>query len=125
MAVAARAQTHPRRIAQPAPRAPARPRPRPRPQVRARPRVAGGVAWIVVVAALLAGIVALNVAVLRLNVEVEELDRRQDRLVASRDALSSELSSAAAASRIESLAIRRLGLTAPVSTTYLELQPRR
>src|SRR5918996_1454403 len=121
MAVAARAQTHPRRIAQPAPRAPARPRPRPRPQVRARPRVAGGVAWIVVVAALLAG----NVAVLRLNVEVEELDGRQDRLVARRDALSSELSSAAAASRIESLAIRRLGLTAPVSTTYLELPPRR
>jgi cell division protein FtsL len=106
----------------PTPR-PSRPRPVARP--RAGRRVAGGVLWIVVVAALLAGIVALNVAVLRLNVEVEQLDGQRDKLVGKRDALQTDLSTAAAGGRIERVAVRRLGLVAPQSTTYLELKPRR
>ena len=105
-------------------RRPARPRSAPR--ARARPLVAGGVLWIVVVAALLAGIVALNVAVLRLNVQVEQLEGQRDKLASKRNALQTEISTAAAGGRIETAAVERLGLVAPESTTYLELKrPRR
>jgi hypothetical protein len=101
-------------------------RPRQRPQTPGAPRVAGGVLWIVAVAALLAGIVALNVAVLRLNVQVEQLDQQREALAAKRDALHTHLSTAAAGGRVESEAVRRLGLVAPTSTRYLELKsPRR
>ncbi|HEY7003638.1 MAG TPA: hypothetical protein VH281_05100 [Gaiellaceae bacterium] len=78
--------------------------------------------WISVVAALLAGIVALNVAVLRLNVQVEQLDNQRDQLTSKRDSLQSQLSSAAAAGRIEELATKNLHLGAPESTTYLQLR---
>jgi cell division protein FtsL len=79
-----------------------------------------------VVAALLAGIVALNVAVLRLNVQVEQLDGQRDKLASKRDAIQTELSTAAAGGRVENAAVERLGLVAPESTTYLELKrPRR
>jgi cell division protein FtsL len=100
-------------------------RPRPAARRRATPRVAGGVLWIVVVAALLAGIVALNVAVLRLNVQVEQLDRQREQLASKRDALRTELSKAAAGGRVESAAVRQLGLVAPASTRYLQLKPPR
>jgi cell division protein FtsL len=109
-------------------RAPATPRPQARPRrasrARARPRVAGGVLWIVVVAALLSGIVALNVAVLRLNMQVEQLDNQRDQLVSKRDGLQSQISTAAAAGRIEELATKMLHLGAPQSTTYLDLKRR-
>jgi outer membrane murein-binding lipoprotein Lpp len=109
------------RLPQPA-RRPARPRSAP----RARALVAGGVVWIIVVATLLAGIVALNVAVLRLNVQVQQLDAQRDELASKRDALQTQLSRAAAGGRVESAAVHRLGLVAPESTTYLELKrPRR
>jgi cell division protein FtsL len=115
----------PYRAPQPRPkpaRRPARPRTAPRP----RPLVAGGVLWIVVVATLLAGIVALNVAVLRLNVQVQQLDAQRDELASKRDALQTQLSTAAAAGRVEKAAVHRLGLVAPESTTYVELKrPRR
>ena len=77
--------------------------------------------WILVVGTLLAGIVALNVAVLGSNMEVERLDVERERLRAENAVLSSELSSAAAAGRIEALATRRLGLVDPVQTTYVRL----
>jgi cell division protein FtsL len=117
----------PYRAPQPRPQPARRPaRPRTAPRARARPLVAGGVLWIVVVAALLAGIVALNVAVLRLNVQVEQLDGQRDKLASKRDAIQTELSTAAAGGRVESAAVERLGLVAPESTTYLELKrPRR
>jgi hypothetical protein len=89
----------------------------PRPRRLARPRrlprvaertVAGGVLWIVVVAVLLAGIVALNVAVLRLNVRLDELfgeNRLQEALP-----------------KIEALARQRGFVPAPPeTTTYVEL----
>jgi hypothetical protein len=123
----AQATARPARVAQPRPRQAPRPQPRPRPQAaprtrpRARPRVAGSVLWIAVVAGLLAGIVALNVAVLRLNVEVEELDRQRETLVARNAELASDLSSAAAAGRVEELALGRLGLVAPEQTTYVRV----
>jgi cell division protein FtsL len=113
----------PYRAPQPRPQPARRPaRPRTAPRARARPLVAGGVLWIVVVAALLAGIVALNVAVLRLNVQVEQLDGQRDKLASKRNALQTEVSTAAAGGRIETAAVERLGLVAPESTTYLELK---
>jgi len=58
----------------PQPKAKATPRPTARVVKRQR-RVAGGVVWIGIVAALLAGVVAMNVAVLRLNMQLDRLGR--------------------------------------------------
>jgi hypothetical protein len=82
-----------------------------------------GVTWIVVVGALLAGLVALNVAVLQLNVKLDKLTRERAALVNKNAVLSSHLSSASASPRIEALALRRLGLVpaAPTDTSYVEL----
>ena len=118
---AARAQPRPSRRPQEQPRPRARPRPAPRRRAAARPRLAGSVAWILVVAGLLAGIVALNVGVLRLNMESERLEEQRNELVARRDALSAELSRSAAAGRIEAIALNRLGLVRPDQTTYVRL----
>ena len=100
------------------------PSPRRRPARRrsARPRVANGVVWIVVVAVLLAGVVAMNVAVLQLNLRLDDLGRRRAKLRADNAALSSQLSSAAASAQIESLA-RAQGMVPASSseTTYLYL----
>ncbi|HYY75941.1 MAG TPA: hypothetical protein VE644_06430, partial [Gaiellaceae bacterium] len=111
-------------------RAPAtQPRPaHPRPGTRvrrpaARPRLAGSVAWIGLVAALLAGIVAVNVALLRLNLEAERLEDERQRLVAAHDGLAAELSRAAAAGRIESIATRKLGFVRADERTYIRLGP--
>ena len=79
--------------------------------------------WIVIVAALLSGIVALNVAVLRANMQVEQLDNQRDQLASKHDTLQSQLSSAAAAGRIEEMA-KTLHLGTPDATTYLELKHR-
>jgi cell division protein FtsL len=79
------------------------------------------VVWIVLVAMLLAGIVALNVAVLRLNVQAEELDDQRAELAARHDNLEAELSRGAAAGRIEALADGTYGLILPVETTYVRL----
>ena len=100
-----------------------RPAPRRSPRRRAaeRPKVAGSVIWIVVVATLLAGIVALNVAVLRLNVQAEELEDQRAELTATRDALEAQLSQGAAAGRIEAIAVQQYGLTQPVETSYVRL----
>jgi cell division protein FtsB len=83
--------------------------------------VAGSVVWIVLVATLLAGSVALNVAVLRLNVQSEELEAERAELAAKRDSLEAELSRGAAAGRIEAIAVSRYGLTEPVETSYVRL----
>src|SRR5207247_802893 len=70
----------------------AAPRTRPRAVKRER-RVTGGVFWIGVVAALLAGVVATNVAVLRLNMKLDSLGRERADLRAQNAQLSSQLSS--------------------------------
>jgi cell division protein FtsL len=82
------------------------------------------VVWIVIVAALLAGIVALNVAVLRLNMQVEQLDNQRDELVSKREGIQSQLSTAEAAGRVEEIATKTLHLGSPAATTYLELKHR-
>lgn len=92
------------------------------PRVRPGARTAGGVAWIVVVAAVLAGVVALNVAVLGLNVELDRLGRERSELRARKALLESRLSSTAA--RNETFARTRLGLV-PAEPQYVGLPPRR
>jgi len=104
--------------------APARPRPRPKPRakrkVEPRRRVAGGVVWIGLVAALLAGVVALNVAVLRLNVRLDETQRERNQLRADNAQLNTEIAAKAASGRIVGLASGQLGLR-PATPEYLDL----
>ena len=86
-------------------------------------RVTGGVVWIGIVAALLAGVVAMNVAVLRLNMKLDHLARERADLRAQNAALSSQLSSQASAPRIQRLAAKRLGYVqaTPDQTSYVTL----
>src|SRR6266568_3060502 len=106
--------------------APLRSRPRPRPRIAKREhRVTGGVFWIGIVATLLAGVVATNVAVLRLNMKLDRLGRERTDLRAQNAQLSSQLSSAASAPRIQKLAAKQLGWVQATSdqTTYFTLRP--
>jgi cell division protein FtsL len=75
------------------------------------------------VAALLAGVVAVNVAALQLNVESQRLDERKDKALTANAAAQSELSSLGAASRIEAAA-RSMGLVAPSETSYVRPRSR-
>lgn len=107
--------------------APARRQPSARPRVRPRKqkRVSSGVLWIAVVGALLAGVVAMNVAVLRLRVQSNDLGHQRVMLLEKKAQLASQLSSAAATSRIQDAAQKRLGLVpaSPDQTIYLHLAP--
>jgi len=99
-------------------------RPAKRTEARRRPvAFAGGVAWIVGMAILLAGVVAINVAVLRLNLQLDASSRERTQLQGDVSLLRSELSSAAATSRIEHLARGELGMAPadPDRTTYVQL----
>jgi cell division protein FtsL len=105
----------------------ARPRRRSNARSKAKPLLlGGGVLWIVLFAALLAGVVAVNVAVLRLNIELDRTGRDRSQLKADVAALRSELSSTAATSRIQRVATEELGLVDadPETTTYVTLRPR-
>lgn len=96
----------------------------PRSAARRRP-FSGGIVWIVVIAVLLAGVVAVNVLVLQLNLRYDRLGRERAQLRAQIAQLQAELSSASANARIETLARDRLGLVraAPDATTYVKLPP--
>jgi cell division protein FtsL len=102
--------------------------PRARARSAAKPRrrswaLGGGVIWIVALAVLLAGVVAINVAVLRLNLQLDEAGRERTELRTDIAQLRSEISSAAATTRIERLAAGELGLVEvePEDTTYIQL----
>ncbi|HEX2110331.1 MAG TPA: hypothetical protein VHF67_02145 [Gaiellaceae bacterium] len=103
-------------------RAPSSP-PRPR-RPGSRPRLAGSILWIALVAALLAGIVAVNVAALQLRLDGQQLGEQKEELVGDNAAAASELSTLASAERIESEALR-LGLVRPSETTYVTVRPGR
>jgi hypothetical protein len=106
-------------------RAAARPAPPRRRAVPHRRRLTGGIAWIVVLAFLLAGVVALNVGVLRLNITLDDLDQQRRDLQAQNAALASQLSSSQAAPRIQTKARRAGYVPAPAEdTTYVELTGR-
>jgi cell division protein FtsL len=85
--------------------------------------LSGGVVWIVVFAVLLSGVVAVNVAVLRLNLQLDDSGRQRTELKNDITGLRAEISTAAAATRIERLARGELGLVEvqPEDTTYIEL----
>ena len=91
---------------------------RPRAQQR---RLAGGVVWIVVLAVLLTGVVALNVAVLRLNMQLEQLARERAKLRAENALLESQAASSVAPNRVEGLARGRLGLVQAADPAYVDL----
>ena len=106
-------------VAVPVP-APAR-RPSRRRRAQRRHGVAGGVLWIVVLAVLLGGVVALNVAVLDLNVRLDEVSRERADIRATNAELESRLSSAGATPRVDAVARNRLGLVQAEQTTYITL----
>lgn len=93
---------------------------------RSRAPFAGGVAWILVVGVMLAGIVAVNVLVLQLNMEFDGLSRERAQLRADNALLRSRLSSASSQLRIEDAARAELGLQEAdvLTTTYVRLEPR-
>jgi hypothetical protein len=78
-------------------------------------------------AALLGGIVALNVAVLQLNVRLQQANAEKTDIRARSVALAGRLSSAGSTPQVASAAERKLGLmpAAPDQTTYVDLAPRR
>jgi hypothetical protein len=89
--------------------------------------MAGGVVWIVGIAALLGGVVAVNVAVLRLNLSVDGVNRERAKLKAEIAADSSKLASTRATARIVSASQSQAGLVYadPAATTYVTLKPHR
>jgi cell division protein FtsL len=98
-------------------------------KTKAKPKqrlLGGGVLWIVLFAALLAGVVAVNVAVLGLNVQLDEAGRERSQLKADIAGLRAELSRTAASAQIERVAEEELGLVLadPEETTFVPLQPR-
>ena len=104
----------------------ARTRGRERSVERRSGRPLAGVAWIVVLAVLLAGVVAVNVAVLQLTMRVDQANRDRAGLQADIALLQSERSSAGSSSRIQQLAQEKLGVVQADSstTTYVELPSR-
>jgi cell division protein FtsL len=112
--------------------APSRPRTRPKPvskpkanvRTRARrKRSRAPIAWIVVSAVLLAGVVFVNLAVLRLNLQLDHATRQRTNLRATNAALQSQLSAALASPRIQAQARSQLGLVPAASTGYINLTP--
>lgn len=89
---------------------------------RRRP-LTGMVAWIVIVGACLAGIVAINVAVIKLNVELDQLSSQRADLKADIAFGRAQVSSAGGYARIESEAKAKLGLVPadPENTEYVTL----
>jgi cell division protein FtsB len=85
--------------------------------------LAGGVAWIVMAAVLLAGVVALNVAVLQLSMRLDTANQRRINLSSDIAKLQSELSSAASTFQLQEQARGKLGLVQadPTTTRYIEL----
>lgn len=118
MSVAAPAR---RRTGSPAPTRPkAEPQaPAAAPRRRTRPRTtrlrAGGVAWLVVVAALLGGIVAVQVTALRSNIELGRLNGQAAQLRTENQNTAAEIAVLENGARIERFA-RRHGMTLVVPT---------
>ena len=125
--MAATAPSLPRPEVAPRPRTRAVPRSRPKSRRRAARRsgLFGSVVWIVALAALLGGVVALNVAVLQLNLRSDRLARERADLRDANASLQAQLSRAASNPRLESLAQKRLGLVLakPEQRTDIVLEP--
>jgi cell division protein FtsL len=118
-------------VAVPAPR-PAAAKAKPRAKASAKPRstarrrrrhARGAIAWILISAVLLAGVVFVNLAVLRLNLQLDSATQERSKLRAENASLASQLSSAQASPRIQSLARRQNGLVDadPAQIGYIDL----
>ena len=93
-------------------------------RARARARSRAAIAWIVVGALLLAGVVFVNLADLRLNLRLDTATQARTKLRAENAALQSQLSSALASRRIQSLAHNQDGLVPATSIGYIDLAKR-
>jgi hypothetical protein len=84
--------------------------------------VRGGVVWILAIAVLLAGVVAVNVAGLRQNMQLESLTLKRTALIDRNLTLLSELSSALSPTRVDGAA-QAGGMVKASSdeTTYISL----
>jgi len=91
-----------------------------RKQRAGRRYLAGGVVWIVVVAILLAGVVAVNVAVLRLNLNLDGVNRQRAQLKADNAALAAKLASAKRTNQIVNGA-QGLVQADPATTSFVTL----
>jgi cell division protein FtsL len=99
-------------------------RPRRRSARRSSRRLGGGIAWIVVLGALLAGVVAVNVLVLQLNVELDRLGTERAQLKADNARLRARLSSASSSLCVATQARTKLGLRQadPLLTEYIRIR---
>ena len=89
---------------------------------RARARSRAAIAWIVIGALLLGGVVFVNLAVLRLNLRLDKATQEQSTLKAGNAALEQQLSSALASPRIQALAAKQgLVQADPSSIQYIDL----
>ncbi len=104
-------------------RAPASARARSKAQRRSF-RVRLPLVWMVVFAALLVGVVAVNVAVLRANVSVNNLDKKIAELQQGNANLASQYSSATAAPRVIAAA-RHAGLIQAPTPASLDMGGRK
>ena len=111
----------PARVARPAAdgprRGPARPLPAP------RRLTVGGLAWVAVLAALLGGIVFLNVAALRVSIRVSGLAAHAQALQQSNRTLNAEVASLTVPYRIDARA-RRYGMVqlSPTAHSYVSFR---
>ena len=131
MSLAAPAPSRPARPRRPAQKPAAAPRRSAARAALARPRagrspVGAGVVWVLVIATLLGGVVAVNVAALRNSIEAGRLSGQGASLRAENQALQSHVAEMSGIGRISTLA-KRLGMVAaqPAKSDYLRLHPGR
>ena len=100
----------------------AAPRAVPRRRVRPRRMTAGGAVWVVVLAALLGGIVALNVAALRDSIEVNRLQAHAQQVQDENRLLRNEVTNLSSPTSIGAAA-QKLGMVPadPNTTKYVHL----
>lgn len=87
-----------------------KPSPTSRRRAQRRARSHRAIAWIVISAVLLAGVVFVNLAVLRLNLDLDQANQERTKLRAANASLQSQLSAALASPRIQAQARREDGL---------------
>jgi len=101
---------------------PEAPRAVPRRRVRPRRITLGGAAWVVLLATLLGGIVALNVAALRDSIQVNKLQARAQQLANENRLARNRITSLSSPVAI-GIAAQKLGMhqADPNTTRYLQL----
>ena len=129
VAPAPAAPSRPRRAAPAIETAPKRKPNRRRPATLARPRagrspVAPGVLWVLLIAALLGGIVALNVGALRNSISASKIEGQEAALRSQNDKLRSVVAEQSGLGRINAYADRYGMIFAqPLRNDYLRLHP--